>query len=262
LIITNHGYLEDSFASAPHDEIWAGVGRHMQILGDAGFKVFLNSGTLLGLTRDGKLIEHDNDIDLAIILQAESEDEAIIEWKNLPEKLTKLGIFLEGSQDYNGFMRLKPVAGFDVDIFPGWFSKDKVFVYPHTFGELTPAEVYPFKTCKITGLNLPSEPEKMLEINYGPGWKVPDQLFKFRKPNYFKKFLEYTKEPEPRNRAKATRRTIWPAISIWNIVKGLFAYSAFNVDCDAWAHCRTKNDLFHVSAFGTCWTGFGNRVAE
>jgi hypothetical protein len=193
LIITNHGYLEELFVNAPHKEIWDGVENHMTILKNAGCRVLLNSGTLLGLVRDGELIGHDNDIGLAIILDAETPEDAAIEWKAFPQKLSDLGIFSEGSQEYNGFLRLTPIAGFEVDIFPGWFANDKVYIYPHTYGELEAKDVYPFRTCKITGLNQPAEPEKMLKINYGEGWNVPDLLFKFRKPNYFKDFMNDTK---------------------------------------------------------------------
>ena len=51
----------------------------MKALKDAGLKAFLNSGTLLGLVPDGKLIDHDNDIDLGIIKNAGDEDAIIAE---------------------------------------------------------------------------------------------------------------------------------------------------------------------------------------
>lgn len=49
----------------------------MKALKDAGHKAFLNSGTLLGLVPDGKLIDHDNDIDLGIIKDAGDEDAVV-----------------------------------------------------------------------------------------------------------------------------------------------------------------------------------------
>ena len=51
----------------------------MKALKDAGHKVFLNSGALLDLVPDGKLIDHDNDIDLGIIKGAGDQDAVVAE---------------------------------------------------------------------------------------------------------------------------------------------------------------------------------------
>jgi glycerol-3-phosphate cytidylyltransferase len=192
ILLTNHGFInpEKTFAQASHDEVWAGIRSHMQVLNKAGFKVFLASGPLLGLTRDGKLIDHDNDFDLGLILDATTEEEAAAAWKAIPGKLVKTGIFSEGSESNHGLVRLLPVDGFTIDVFPAWFSDDKAYLFPHTYGDLKPEDVYPFKTCEITGVNLPAEPEKMLEINYGPNWRTYDPLWKFQRPSGFDSFLK------------------------------------------------------------------------
>lgn len=194
LIVTNHGYIEKPFGKAEQGEIWESVAERMNQLKDAGHMVFLNSGALLGLVRDGKLIEYDNDIDLGIILDADSEESAVKAWKALPQQMRDLGIFVEGSDEYNGFIRIKPAAGYDMEIFPGWIENDKVHVYPHTTGQLTESDVLPFSTCPITGLDRPAQPEKMLAINYGEGWRTPEPLFKFKMPPNFKRFLAAAKE--------------------------------------------------------------------
>lgn len=193
LIVTNHGYIEEPFGKVTHEEIWKDVAERMNQLKDAGHKVFLNPGALLGLVREGTLIEHDNDIDLGIILDADSEVSAVKAWKALPQQMRDLGIFVEGSDQYNGFIRIKPAAGYDVEIFPGWVENGKVYIYPHTNGELTKEDVLPFSMCPVSGLDRPAEPEKMLAINYGEDWRTPDPLFKFRKPPYFKNFLAASK---------------------------------------------------------------------
>lgn len=189
LRLANHGYVDNSFGTTSHEDIWVGLESHMKTLKDAGHKVFLDSGILLGLIRDGKPIDHDNDIDLGLILDATSEDEAVLEWEKMPQKLRDLGIFSEGPDQHPAMLRLTPIAGYQVDLFPAWFSKNKVIVYPHTFGKLKPKDVYPFATCKITGLDQPAEPEKMLAVNYGEGWKTPDPLFRFVRPKEFDGFL-------------------------------------------------------------------------
>ena len=190
-LLTSHGFIEpeNTFGQASHDEIWAGLERHMNVLKNAGLKVFLDSGPLLGLVRDGKLIDHDNDIDLGLILDAASEEAAALEWKKIPQKLRDLGIFSEGSDKNPGLVRLTEVAGFTIDVFPAWFADNKAYIFPHTYGELKPEDVFPFRVCKITGLDQPAEPEKMLAVNYGTGWRTYDPLWKFEQPRGFDSFL-------------------------------------------------------------------------
>ena len=193
LHLTHHGYIEPEvlFKNVSHKEIWDGIESHMKALKDAGHKVFLNSGTLLGLVRDGKLIDHDNDIDLGIILDASDEDAVVAEWATFTQEVRDLGILCEErSEPHNGMLRLLPIMGYTCDIFPAWFAQNKVYVFPHTYGEIEPKDVYPFRTCNISGLDQPAVPEKMLAINYGPGWDKMDPLWKFVRPAGFNSFMK------------------------------------------------------------------------
>jgi hypothetical protein len=54
-------------------------------------------------------------------------------------------------------------------------------------------DIYPFATCSITGHNVPANPEKMLAVNYGPGWKEKDPFWKFVQPAGFNRFLSKVK---------------------------------------------------------------------
>ncbi|MGB5863990.1 MAG: hypothetical protein WBG95_06785, partial [Sulfitobacter sp.] len=89
---------------------------------------------------------------------------------------------------------LKPVAGVEIDLFPAWIEKDRVYVYPHTYGELHRDEVFPLKPCPVTGQAIPAEPEKMLAVNYGPSWDVPNPVFKFEWGRASKKFAKFLKQ--------------------------------------------------------------------
>jgi hypothetical protein len=190
-LLTNHGYIDpdQTFGQVSHEVVWEAVAGHINILETAGLKIFLDSGPLLGLTRDGKLIDHDNDIDLGVLLESKTEATAVKLWDALADKIEKLGLLEERNGRNHGLLRLKPVAGFTVDLFPAWTVKNKVFVFPHTFGELELDDVFPFAKCEITGLNIPAKPEKMLAINYGPGWKEKDPQWKFVRPKGFDSFL-------------------------------------------------------------------------
>ncbi len=50
--------------------------------------------------------------------------------------------------------------------------------------------------CELTGHTLPANPEKMLEVNYGEGWRHPDPLFKFPWASANKAFAPFLEELE------------------------------------------------------------------
>ena len=67
--LTTHGY-QTSLASQEPDEVWAEVEAIALQLAELGHECFVNSGALLGLVREGQLIGHDDDVDLAVLLHA------------------------------------------------------------------------------------------------------------------------------------------------------------------------------------------------
>ena len=192
-LLTNHGYGNKLFSDLDHTSVWTRVSGHISVLGERGYDVFLNSGTLLGVVRDQKLIDHDDDIDLAVILNATSAEAAAVEWKELTHGIRALGLLDEENFGAASIIKLLPVEGVQIDLFPAWFEGERVFVYPHTFGELNREDVLPLKPCLITGNPVPAHAERMLEVNYGRGWDKPDPYFKFpwgRANKNFKVFLE------------------------------------------------------------------------
>ncbi len=193
-IFTNHGFKSGTFATLDHDDIWRHVRQLIERLEAEGFEVFLNSGTLLGVVRDGRLIAHDDDIDLAVVIPATSERKAAMVWKTLIAEFEALGLLDTEARRVRGIAKLKPVGETEIDLFPAWVANGKVYVYPHTRGQLRRDEVFPTKPCAITGLNIPAEPEKMLALNYGEGWRTPDPLFKFPWAPAYKAFSEFLKE--------------------------------------------------------------------
>lgn len=178
-IPTNHGYAATTFENRDHGEIWGAVGGHIEALDQMGYQCFLNSGTLLGVVRDGKLIDHDDDVDLALILKATSEEEAAAEWSALWQRLVDLGLDGEGGLKSPGIYKLKAQDGCEIDLFPAWISDGQVHIYPHTYADLCETDVLPLRSCDISGRPVPAEPEKMLAVNYGAGWREPDPYFKF-----------------------------------------------------------------------------------
>lgn len=177
-VITNHGYAIP-FAHADHDEIWAHVDGLISGIENLGYEAFLNSGTLLGVVREGGFLPHDDDIDLAVVLKSQGLTACALEWQALFFKLYRAGLLSEEQSENPLIYKLVAKGGIMVDLFPMWIDKGHVFVYPHTFGELTRRDVLPFRRCKVSGQNLPAKPEKMLAVNYGESWQAPDPTHRF-----------------------------------------------------------------------------------
>lgn len=176
--MTSHGYEGSSFETAQESEIWEIIRDVMEVLEDEGFRCFLNSGTLLGAVRDQKLIGHDDDVDLGVILKGRNQAAVRREWSRLRDVLAKHDL-LDADRTLPEIIRVKTSMEFGFDLFPSWSAGGRFFVYPHTFGTLETRDVLPLQKCATTGLAIPAQPEKMLAINYGDGWRVPDRFFKF-----------------------------------------------------------------------------------
>lgn len=194
--LSNHELGRQTFSGLDHTGIWAQVAAHITALRGLGYEVFLNSGTLLGVTRDKKLIDHDDDIDLAVILKAHGPGAAAAEWRQLKQTLSSAGLLDEQNTTDPAIYKLKTHEGCEIDLFPAWSDGKRMFVFPHTFGELADEDVLPLGRCSVSGQPVPALPEKMLGVNYGASWRKPDPYFKFnwvRARRSFAEFLEALK---------------------------------------------------------------------
>ena len=197
---TFHGYKQ-TFAERDTTAVLTQLGALMDRLKGLGLTVFANSGTLLGLVRDGRLIGHDDDVDLAVILKAKTQETAAVEWAALRDRIRELGLL--ANDDHKtpaAVIKLTRIDGVEVDLFPAWIdSKSQVFVYPHTKGDLPRAGLLPLADGPAPGLRFPRDPRAMLALNYGAGWEKPDPTFRFpwdEAARVFAPFLATLKEQE------------------------------------------------------------------
>jgi len=170
-------------------------------LHDEGQQVFINSGTLLGAVREGSFIGHDDDIDLGLILNAANVQDAVNEFISV-YKLLASKLEFEIKTSFNSpVLKITLPSDVVVDLFPTWIMNDKLFIWPHTFGELDKADLFPLKAMALNGVEFPApaKPEKMLALNYGQGWEKPDADFVFP-------------WREARSRFRSFLRTYWWAV--------------------------------------------------
>ena len=187
-----------NFLAEQHsDDLWKAYNTLAGELKLLGLKVFLNSGTLLGAVRDGNFLPHDDDIDVAVILNADNDADAGDEFSAIKALLQKKKLLDEHGEHSAGILKLRRINGVQVDLFPAWISRDdRVYIYPHTYGTLAKDDLLDLKAWKgLDNTLIPNKPEQILASNYGKNWKIPDPYFRFQwaKPKrQFRTFLSQT----------------------------------------------------------------------
>lgn len=187
-------YFPSTFAELDQGEVFrdllGAIGRVRQVVGE----VFINSGTLLGMVREGALISYDDDIDLGLVLgTVSSPEEAAERWHAACTRLVQAGLAKaqRGVSRNPSVIKLQSGGSYNIDLFPSWVQDGRVHVYPHTAGDLVEDQVLPLIADERTGLPMPRKPKAMLAVNYGPGWKVPDPGFKFSWPQANRRFKAF-----------------------------------------------------------------------
>ncbi len=125
-------------------------------------------GGLLGLIREGKLIDWDDDIDLFCF----SEDHRRIE--PVVKELESKGFYIPNKNECPMHDHFFIREGEKIEIW--WFDSldgervyDQVVRYPKEYLEKT--ETYNHKGVDWL---IPSKPKEFLELTYGPKWKIPN----------------------------------------------------------------------------------------
>ncbi len=116
LFLPNGSNYTKSFRTADMSAVVKGCSEVVDLLAKEGLEVFANSGTLLGLVREGAFLEHDNDIDLGLILKAQTEEDAAKEWITLCDKLIGKGIAKSRSEWSKVTLKFDAISGFGVDL--------------------------------------------------------------------------------------------------------------------------------------------------
>lgn len=156
-------------------------------LKEAGIEAWLYAGSLLGAVRDGAFISWDNDLDLCIIADEE------FDWSRLEIALNRVGFqrvrefrcdgtiteqaYSFGASHFDIFA-MKPTGDDTARVCiymkrdDEWYkSRDQwTVMYLDTF------RPYGRREIEIEGclLPVPDNAEQLLEMQYGPGWRVPD----------------------------------------------------------------------------------------
>lgn len=157
-------------------------------LQDLGYRPFVVGGTLLGAVREGKLLPHDDDADIAFLSQHTNPVDVAAESFALGHELKSLGYeFARHSaahiqlffRDTNG------IVEYHIDIFSAFFTDDGNINQPfHVRGPFGVNQMLPFSTVKIDGVEFPApaDPESWLVINYDENWRTPIPGYRLMTP--------------------------------------------------------------------------------
>lgn len=167
--------VDDTF----RDRITARTQQLIQELTGFGLRPFVVGGTLLGGIREGDLLAHDDDADLAYLSQHTNPAEVAIEGFQVGHKLSSLGHHVvRHSATHMQLYFFAPDGAVDhyVDVFAAFFTEDGNINQPfHVRGEFSKEQMLPFSTVQIRGVDFPAprEPEDWLVINYDDNWRMP-----------------------------------------------------------------------------------------
>jgi len=167
--------------------------RAIDELTEAGVPSFLAFGCLLGAVREGRLIAHDSDADVAYLATATHPFDVIAESLRLERQMLAKGWRtrrLSGA-DFKLFFDHDDGTTIGIDVFGAFYHDDSFFLMPSVQGDLPRSSILPVGKVMLEGVEVtaPADPEALLEITYGPHWRVPDPSFKFAPSLSTRRFL-------------------------------------------------------------------------
>ena len=152
---------------------------------DIGVPAFIAYGSLLGAVRTGSFIAHDTDADISYVSRHETPAEIVMESFRIEHELRRRGWGTH--RNTAGFMQVwrpgRTIAS-HIDIFTGYFAGGHFAIDRWVRGPAEKSDLLPLGEVTLEGHTYPApaKPEKVLELTYGPSWRVPDPAFKFTHP--------------------------------------------------------------------------------
>jgi SAM-dependent methyltransferase len=197
LIVDKAGDLQCGFAErgqATVDALLDAVEDVLARLAGAGVDAFLAFGALLGAVRDGSFIPHDSDADVGYLSRHTSPVDVARESYALERVMIEAGYWTWrfSAADFKVIVP-DPEGGRAIDVFAGFVVEDVFYLMPEVATtEFRESMILPLGEVELHGrmITAPADPEALLEITYGPGWRVPDPSFKFETPPRVRRRLD------------------------------------------------------------------------
>jgi SAM-dependent methyltransferase len=175
-------------------DLQCGFAERGQATVDALLDAFLAFGALLGAVRDGTFIPHDSDADVAYLSTHTSPVDVARESYALERIMIEAGYstWRFSAADFKVIVP-DPEGGRAIDVFAGFVVDDTFYLMPEvSSAEFTEKVILPLGEVELHGrrITAPADPEALLEITYGPHWRIPDPSFKFETPRPVRRRLD------------------------------------------------------------------------
>lgn len=176
LAVDKSGKVGPMFESAQGETLSALLDTAQRVIVDItdfGAVAFVGYGTLLGAVRNGKVIGHDNDVDL-ICFSNHSEPTALLrESLLLARFLRDRGWTVD--QPRASFIRVAIGQGY-LDIFSAFHDGERLYVDRFVWADVPVNGIVPAGTITLEGRDIaaPRDPGQLLASIYGPDYLVPD----------------------------------------------------------------------------------------
>ena len=144
---------------------------------------YLMYGCLLGAVRDGHMIGHDSDADVAYLSKHHHPFDIIRECTDATRRMRALGwqVVRMSGANFKVWVPLPDGRRCGIDVFGSFHIGDRFFVTGSLTGTLDRSALLPFGTVTLEGREIvaPAKPEEVLAFTYGPDWRIPDPAFHF-----------------------------------------------------------------------------------
>jgi SAM-dependent methyltransferase len=187
IITTQWGTQAKTFAAMPSEVRTQQMQYCAEIMADikanTGIDVYLSYGCLLGAQRNGKMISHDFDIDLAFHVNATTKEDVVTECRRLIRYLEGVShrVILETNGHFKIGKWYKTGIYMTIEFFVSWNVEDEFFLYFGVPGAPIAEDIMPLSTIEIEGVSMPApnNPPALLAAIYGPDWATPNPGFKY-----------------------------------------------------------------------------------
>lgn len=175
------GELEDSMP-----QIGQLVDRLIVDLAEAGSRVQLARGSLLGAVRERRVIAHDDDLDVFMTVEAPTQEAFESKRAEILQMLKSRGWIVLPNPPYFNAHVSRPGSQVHLDLFGLWLHGERATTHMEKmmWRDMPRAWFEGESTVEIEGLTLPapSDPEAFLNERYGPTWRIPDKYDDWRWP--------------------------------------------------------------------------------
>jgi hypothetical protein len=169
------------------------VAESLDFMRARGHDAFLAYGNLLGAVRDGELISHDDDADIAYLASAGHPVDIILESFAIEREFLEAGWKTLRMSGGTFKLRMAFPGGLRVgiDVFTAFYYEGLLHMMPYFCASMPREMLLPTSTILLEGREVaaPAQPEPVLLATYGSGWRDPDPSFKYKTPRWLRRRL-------------------------------------------------------------------------